>query len=145
MPEQFESVGDWMPKWEPTSDRGLWTLSDPRLRNSSQDAKEVLLWSSGRTWVNVAARPCLQSFLTHNKHHSFENKVWDIYIFIKKCIRSLLKSSLPVNDVSASKCIFENVHVQLYVAIQHLLSWRSLLSRMMLVLSRAVRQKHKEG
>ena len=43
--------------------------------------------------------------------------------FIKKCIRSLLKSSLTVNDVSAGKCIFVNVHVQLYVAIQHLFSY----------------------
>ena len=80
----------------------------------SQDAKEVLLWSRGRTWVNIAVRPCLHSFLTHNKHQPFENKVWEIYIFIKKRIRSLLKSPLPVNDVSAYKCIFVYVHVQLY-------------------------------
>ena len=37
-----------------------------------------------RNWVNIAVRPCLHSFLTHNKHHFFENKVWEIYI--KKCI-----------------------------------------------------------
>ena len=49
-------------------------------------------YGRGRTWVNIAVRPCLHSFLTHNKHHLFENKVWEIYIFIKKCIRSLLKS-----------------------------------------------------
>ena len=24
-----------------------------------------------RTWVNIAVRPCLHSFLTHNKHHPF--------------------------------------------------------------------------
>ena len=41
------------------------------------------------------------------------------YIFIKKCIHSLLKSSLPINDVSAYKCIFVYVHVQLYESIQH--------------------------
>ena len=29
-----------------------------------------------RTWVNIAVHPCLHSFLTHNKHHPFENKVW---------------------------------------------------------------------
>ena len=81
-----------MPKWEPAPDRGLLALSDPRLSNPSQDQKEVLLWSRRRTWVNIAVRPCLHSFHTHNKHHLFENKVWEIYIFIKKCIRSLLKS-----------------------------------------------------
>ena len=60
-------------------------------------------YGRGRTWVNRAVRPCLHSPLTHNKHHPFENKVWDIYIFIKKCIRSLLKSSLQLIMFS---CIF---------------------------------------
>ena len=50
-----------------------------------------------RTWVNIAVHPCLLSFLMHNKHPLFENKVWEIRIFIKKCISSLLKSSLPVD------------------------------------------------
>ena len=56
-----------------------------------------------RTWVNIAVCPCLHSFLTHNKHHLFENKVWEIYI--KKCIRSLLKSSLSVDYVPVYICI----------------------------------------
>ena len=68
-------------------------------------------YGRGRTWVNIAVRLCLHSFLTHN---TFENKVWEIYVFIKKYIHSLLKSSLPVNDISACKCIFVYVHVQLY-------------------------------
>ena len=46
-------------------------------------------YGRGRTWVNITVRPCLHSFLTYNKHHLFENKVWEIYI--TKCIRSLLK------------------------------------------------------
>ena len=75
-------------------------------------------YGRGRAWVNIAVRLCLHLFLTHNKHHLFENKVWEIYIFRKKCIRSLLKSLLSVNDVSTSKCIFVYVYVQLYVAIQ---------------------------
>ena len=85
-----------MPKWEPAADWGLWAFSDPRLSNPSQDAKEVLLWSREELGVNIAVPPCLHSFLTHNKHHLFENKVWEINIFIKKCIRSLLKSSLQL-------------------------------------------------
>ena len=28
---------------------------------------------------------------THNKHHPFENKVWEIYFFIKKCVRSFIE------------------------------------------------------
>ena len=42
---RFESVGDRMPKWKPAPGRGLWALSDPRLSNPSQDAKEIQLWS----------------------------------------------------------------------------------------------------
>ena len=91
----------------------------PTDEQPNQDAKEVL-WPREKIWVNIAIRHCLHSFLTHNKHHPLENKVWEIYIFIKKCIRSLLKSSLTVNDVSACKCIFVYVQLQLYVAIQHL-------------------------
>ena len=58
--------------------------------------------------------PVSNSSLIYNKHHPFKNKVWEIYIFIKKCVHSSLKSSLPVNDVSACKCIFVYVYVQLY-------------------------------
>ena len=89
-----------MPKYKPVAGRGL---SDPRLSNPSQDAKELLLWS--REELNIAVRPCLHSFLTHNKYHRFEIKVWKIYIFIKKCVRSLLKSSLSVDYVPVYICI----------------------------------------
>ena len=57
----------------------------------------------GRTWINIAVHPCLHSFLTYNKHHLFKNKVWEIYI--KKCIRSLLKSSLSVDYVPVYICL----------------------------------------
>ena len=46
---------------------------------------------------------------THNKHHLFENKVWEIYIFIKKCIRSLLNLSLSVDYVPVYICICMHV------------------------------------
>ena len=67
----------------------------------------------GRTWVNIAVCPPLHSFLTHNKYHPFENKVWEIYI--KKCIRSLLKSFI-IGWLFLH--IFEYVYEQLYVVIQ---------------------------
>ena len=44
-----------------------------------------------RTCVNIAIRPCLHSFHTHNKHHPFENRMWEIFIYIKKCIRSFIE------------------------------------------------------
>ena len=95
-----------MPKWEPAPDRGLWALSDPWLSNPSQDGR-------GGTWVNIAVRPWLHSFLIHNKHHLFENKVWEIYIYIKKCICSLLKSSLSVDYVPVY------IYVYALYTIQH--------------------------
>ena len=117
MPRRFEPVGDRMPKWEPVCRlRTLRPSVTHGWANPWQDEEEVLPWSKEELRVNIAVRLCFQSFLTHNKHHRFENKVWEIYI--KKCIRSLLKSSLPVDYVSACKCIFVNVHVELYVAIQ---------------------------
>ena len=39
-----------------------------------------------RSWVNIAVYPYLHSSLTH--HRSIENKLWEIHIFIKKCVRS---------------------------------------------------------
>ena len=68
-----------------------------------------------RTWVNIAVHLCLHSFLIHNKHHLFENKVLEIYIFIKKCIRLLLKSSLSVDYVPVYICIC----VVYYTALLH--------------------------
>ena len=97
MPGRFELVMNRMPKWGPAADRGLWALSDSGWATQANMQKKFC-YGRGRTWgVNIAVRPCLQSFLTDNKHHLFENKVWEIYIFIKKCIHSLLKSSLTVD------------------------------------------------
>ena len=79
-----------------------------------------------RIWVNIAVRPCLHSFLTHNKHHPFENKVSGIYIFIKKCIGSLLKSSLSVDYVPVYICIrvVYNTTIRLRLTWQHNIKWR---------------------
>ena len=68
-------------------------------------------YGRGIIWVNLVVHPCTNSFLTHRNINPFENKVWEIYIFIKKCIRSLLKSSLQLNMFSH---IFVDVCVQLY-------------------------------
>ena len=45
-----------------------------------------------RSCVNIAACPCLYSSLTHHSNiNPFENKVWEIHIFIKKCVRSFIE------------------------------------------------------
>ena len=47
------------------------------------------------TWVNITVH--LHSFLTHNKHHPFENKVWEISIFIRSVFVCYWNHSLPVD------------------------------------------------
>ena len=81
----MESVGNKMPKWEPAADRGLWALSDPRLSNSSQDEKEVLLWSEELGSISSSLSPS-PTHLSHTTNiHPFENKVWEIYFYEEVC------------------------------------------------------------
>ena len=68
---QLEPVGDKISKWEPAADRGLWTLSDPRLSNPSQDEKEVLLWSEELGSICSSLSPSPTKPLTHNQHQPF--------------------------------------------------------------------------
>ena len=64
---------------------GLWVLSGPRLRNPSQDVKEMLLWSRRELGSILQSVPVSNSSLTHNKHRPFENKVWEIYFYKEVC------------------------------------------------------------
>ena len=105
MPRRFELVGDSMPKWEPASRLRALRPSVTHGWVTQAKMRKKCCYARGRTWVNIAVRLCLHSFITHNKHHLLENKVWEIYIFIKKCIRSLLKSLLSVDYVPACICI----------------------------------------
>ena len=61
-----------------------------------------------RSWVNIAACPCLHSSVTH--HRNIENKVWEIHIFIKKCVCSFIEVR---HYVWLCFCLY------LYVSIQH--------------------------
>ena len=54
-------------------------------------------YGQGRTWVNIAVCPCLHSFLTHNKHHLFKNKVWEIYIFYKEVYSFIIEIVITVD------------------------------------------------
>ena len=71
------------------------------LSNPCQDAEEVLsgflkiiqrAMVKRRSWVNVAVCPCLHPSLTHHGNiNPFENKVWEIHIFMKKCVCSFIE------------------------------------------------------
>ena len=42
-------------------------------------------YGRGRTWVNIAVRLCLHSFLKLNEHQPFKNMVWEIYFYKEVC------------------------------------------------------------
>ena len=45
-----------------------------------------------RSWINIVVCPCLHSSLIrHRIINPFENKVWEIHIFIKKWVRSFIE------------------------------------------------------
>ena len=57
-----------IPDWEPDPGRRFWALSDPRLSNPSQDAKEVLLWS--RKNMGQYSSPSLSPLISHTQQTS---------------------------------------------------------------------------
>ena len=94
-----------MTAWELAADRGLWTLSDPRLSNPSQDEQEVLLWSE-ELWSICSSLYPSPTHLSHATNiNPFENKVWEIYFYKDVCSfvhwsSSLLLTMFPLIFVS---------------------------------------------
>ena len=65
-----------------------------------------------RTWVNIAVCPCLHSSLTPNRN--IKNKVWELYIFVKKCVCSFIEVVIIVD-------YFSSLYLYMYTcSIQHL-------------------------
>ena len=78
-----------MLNWEPAAERGLWTLSDPRLSNPAKMRKKYCL-------VNIAVCPRLQ-LISHTQPTSTLSRIkCERYIFIKKCVRSFVRSFVVV-------------------------------------------------
>ena len=98
---QTESCG---PQWPPVEQ------PQPRCGRSAVMVKK-------RSWVNIAVCPCLHSSLTqHRNINPFENKVWEIHIFIKKRVRSFIE---VVNHLWLCFCICLYMYT---LSIQHLFS-----------------------
>ena len=90
MPRRLESVGDRIPaKWEPAADRGLWALSDPRLSNPSQDEEECCYGQ--KNFGKYSSLSLSTIHLSHTTNITFLRIKCEMYIFIKKCIRSLIE------------------------------------------------------
>ena len=72
----------------------------PRCRRSATMGKR-------RHWVNITVCPCLHSSLTHNRNlKCLKNKVWEIHIFIKKCVHSFIDVRKLYLIMFPLKCIF---------------------------------------
>ena len=72
----------------------------------------MLLWSE-ELGVNIAVCPCLQlTSHTPQKHHPFENKVWEIYVY-KEGVRSFI-------EVRILCWIMFCIYLYMYYGIQHL-------------------------
>ena len=66
----------------------------PRWRKSAKWVLEdnIACYDQESSWVNIAVCPYPHPSLTHHRNiNPFENKVWKIYIFIKKCVRSFIE------------------------------------------------------
>ena len=103
--ESQRQTEGWGPQWL--------TVEQPR-----QDEKEVLLWSE-EIWVNMwQSVPVSNSPLTHNQHQPFRkpfvDKVWEVYFFfIKKCVRSFVRSLKSSVYLAMVPLIFIFVYVYL--------------------------------
>ena len=70
-----------MPKWEPACRLRALRHSVSHVWATQAKKRKKCCHGRGRTWANIAVRPCIHSFITHHKHHPFENKMWEIYFY----------------------------------------------------------------
>ena len=94
---------------ESQQQRGLWVLSDPRLSSPARMRKKCCYGQKNFGSVCSSLSPSL-THLSHTRNiNPFENKVWEIYIFIKKCVRSFMEVVVIVDYVSAYIYIYAYV------------------------------------
>ena len=106
---QADAGGHWVSWWQESQSEiqladwedllSALALSDPRLSNPGQDAKEVLsgflkitqrAMATRRSWVNIAVCACLHSSLTHHRNITLSRIKCERYIFIK-CVCSFIE------------------------------------------------------
>ena len=113
-------VGDKMLDWEPSADRGLWALSDPRLSNPAKMRKKCCYGQKNLGSI-CSSLSLSQTHLSHTTNiNPFENKVWEIYFYKEVCSVVHWSSSLLLTMFPH---IFVYVYVQMYCSIQHCVWW----------------------
>ena len=90
----------------------------PSLSNLSQNAEEVLRWSREEVGQYSSLSLSLYSSLTHNRNiNPLENKLWEIHIFINKCVSFVI----IFDYVSANICIcimaIQQIYIYIYIYI----------------------------
>ena len=103
-PAAVEAVGTGSPQCGPACRLRAVAVGYPRLSDPRLNMEEVLsgllkitqlAMVKRRSWVNIAVCHSLHWSLTHHRNiNPFENKVWEIHIFINKCVRSFIEVRL---------------------------------------------------
>ena len=83
---QLESVRNKMSAWEPTADRGLWALSNPRLSSPAKMRKKCC-YDHEKNFGSICSGLSLSpTHLSHTRNiNPFENKVLEVYFYEEVC------------------------------------------------------------
>ena len=99
-----------MPEWEPTADRGLWALSDPRLSSPARMRKKCCYGKKNFGSICNSLSPS-PTHLSHTRNiNAFGNKVWEVYFLQRSVFIRSLKFVIIVDYVSAYSCIMSIQH-----------------------------------
>ena len=109
VPAAVELVGDWKARLRASLQiEGCGFQRPPVEQTQPRCGRSAAIVR--RSWVNIAVCPCLHSPLTH--HRNIENKVWEIHIFVKKCVCSFI-------GVRHYLWLCLRLYLYMYVGVQH--------------------------
>ena len=100
VPPAIEAVEDRMPEWGPACKLRAMALCDPQLSNPAKMRKKCCYGQEKNLgqYRNLSLSPLISH--TQQNVNAFENKVWELYIFVKKCVRSFIEVFIIVDYVS---------------------------------------------
>ena len=95
------SVGDWNARVRTNLQIEGYGPQRPPVEQPKPRCGRSAAMVKRRTWVNIAVVPVS----THISHitdiNPLENKVWELYIFVKRCVRSFIEVVIIVDYVSS--------------------------------------------
>ena len=119
VPAAVESVGNKKARSRATLQTEGCSSQWPPFEQPKPRCRRSAAMFKGGSWVNIAVCPCLHPSLTHHRNiNPFENKVWEIHIFKKKCVRSFIEVR--------KLCLIMCPYIFIFVCGYTTLRWRSL-------------------